>query len=145
MNPMHPASPRLALGIKFTQKPKPGYAEASPWQRHPRFLPFGYDSSSFRIPLMKPMPKTVVVLGVVSLLTDASSEMIYPLLPLFLTQVLWAGPMAIGIIEGVAESTASMLKLVSGIWADRLRRRKPLIVLGYGLSGFFRPFIGLAT
>jgi MFS family permease len=94
---------------------------------------------------MKTMPKTVVVLGIVSLLTDASSEMIYPLLPLFLTQVLLAGPLAIGVIEGIAESTASILKLVSGIWADRLKRRKPLIVLGYGLSGFFRPFIGLAT
>jgi MFS family permease len=53
--------------------------------------------------------------------------------------------MAIGIIEGVAETTAATLKVFSGIWADRLRQRKPLVVLGYGLSSFFRPFIGLAT
>ncbi len=93
---------------------------------------------------LKSIPKTVFVLGLVSLFTDVSTEMYYPLAPLFLTQVLGAGPLAIGMIEGVAETTASVLKVFSGIWTDRLRRRKPLIVLGYGLSGFFRPFIGLA-
>lgn len=94
---------------------------------------------------MKPIPKTVLTLGLVSLFTDISTEMTYPLLPLFLSQVLGAGPLALGVIEGIAESTASVLKVISGIWTDRLKRRKPLIVLGYGLSGFFRPFIGLAT
>jgi MFS family permease len=97
-----------------------------------------------KIPSMRSIPKTVFILGLVSLFTDASSEMIFPLLPLFLTQVLGAGPMAIGIIEGVAESTSSVLKVFSGVWTDRLKRRKPLIVMGYSLSGFFRPFIGLA-
>lgn len=93
----------------------------------------------------KSVPRAVFLLGFVSLFTDASTEMIFPILPLFLTQVLGAGPMAIGVIEGVAETTAATLKVFSGIWADRLKRRKPLVVLGYGLSSFFRPFIGLAT
>lgn len=91
------------------------------------------------------VPKTVFILGFVSLFTDASTEMVFPILPVFLSQVLGAGPMALGIIEGVAESTAAVLKVFSGLWADRVRKRKPIIVLGYGLSSFFRPFIGLAT
>lgn len=70
--------------------------------------------------------------------------MIYPLLPVFLSQTLGAGALALGIIEGAAESTASILKLVSGVWTDRTHRRKPLILLGYSLSGSMRPLIGLA-
>jgi MFS family permease len=91
------------------------------------------------------LPATVVALGVVSLLTDLSSEMIYPLLPVFLTTVLGAGPQALGLIEGVAESTASLLKVISGRWSDRARRRKPLVVVGYSLAGAVRPLIGLAA
>ncbi|MBM3791156.1 MAG: MFS transporter [Acidobacteria bacterium] len=91
------------------------------------------------------LPRTVLALGAVSLLTDMSSEMIYPLLPLFLSGVLGAGAVALGLMEGVAESTAALLKLGSGIWADRMRRRKPLILTGYGLAGIVRPLIGLAT
>jgi MFS family permease len=91
------------------------------------------------------LPATVVALGVVSLLTDLSSEMIYPLLPVFLTTVLGAGPQALGLIEGVAESTASLLKVISGRWSDRARRRKPLVVAGYSLAGAVRPLIGLAV
>jgi MFS family permease len=91
------------------------------------------------------IPRTVVALGVVSLLTDLSSEMIYPLLPIFLASVLGAGAMALGLIEGVAESTAALLKVASGIWTDRTRRRKPLVVAGYSLSGMMRPLIGLAA
>lgn len=90
------------------------------------------------------MPRTVVALGAVSFLTDLSSEMIYPLLPVFLVDVLGAGALALGAIEGVAESTAALLKVASGWWADRMRRRKPLVVAGYGLSGTVRPLIGLA-
>ncbi len=85
------------------------------------------------------------MLGLVSLFTDLSSEMIYPLLPVFLTGILGAGPAALGIIEGVAESTASILKLVSGWWSDRVRRRKPLVVCGYGIAAVARPLIGLAA
>lgn len=91
------------------------------------------------------IPRTVIALGVVSLLTDLSSEMIYPLLPIFLASVLGAGAMVLGLIEGVAESTAALLKVASGIWTDRTRRRKPLVVAGYSLSGMMRPLIGFAT
>lgn len=89
--------------------------------------------------------RNVVALGLVSLLTDFSSEMIYPLLPVFLTTTLGAGPAALGVIEGVAETTASLLKLFSGVWADRTGRKKPLVVSGYGLSAAMRPLVGLAT
>lgn len=87
----------------------------------------------------------VLVLGVVSFLTDVSSEMIYPLLPLFLTTVLGAGPAVLGVIEGVAESTASFLKLGSGILSDRLPRRKGLVLAGYAVSSLARPLIAVAT
>ena len=90
------------------------------------------------------LPRTVVALGVVSLFADLSSEMVYPLLPLFLSSVLGAGALALGLIEGVAESTASLVKLLSGRWSDRLARRKPLVVGGYSLAGLARPLIGLA-
>ena len=87
----------------------------------------------------------ILVLGLVSFLTDFSSEMIYPLLPVFLTVVLGAGPAVLGIIEGIAESTASLLKLVSGIMSDRVADRKRLVLSGYGISSFARPFIAAAT
>lgn len=87
----------------------------------------------------------VVALGAVSLLTDVASEMIYPLLPLFLTSVLLAGPAALGAVEGVAESTAALVKLGAGLRSDRVRRRKPLIVAGYGLAAVVRPLIALAS
>lgn len=90
------------------------------------------------------LPRTVIALGAVSLLTDLSSEMIYPLLPVFLSSVLGAGPLAIGAIEGAAESVAALLKLASGWWSDRLPRRKPLVVAGYGIASLVRPLIGLA-
>lgn len=91
------------------------------------------------------LPRTVIALSAVSLLTDASSEMIYPLLPVFLSSVLGAGPLAIGAIEGAAESVAALLKLVSGWWSDRLPRRKPLVLAGYLIASVVRPLIGLAT
>jgi MFS family permease len=87
----------------------------------------------------------VLILGLVSFLTDFSSEMIYPLLPVFLTTVLGAGPAFLGVIEGVAESTASLLKLFSGIASDRVRDRKKLVLSGYGISSCVRPFIAAAT
>jgi MFS family permease len=94
---------------------------------------------------MPPLPRTVHRLGLVSLLTDASSEMIYPLLPSFLTGTLGAAPAFVGLVEGLAESVASVLKVVSGRISDRLRRRKPLIVAGYALSSFARPLVAAAT
>jgi MFS family permease len=81
----------------------------------------------------------------VSLLTDTASEAIYPLLPLFLTHVLGARALAIGLVEGAAEAVSSVLKVVSGRLADRTRRRRPLVVAGYALSSLARPLIALAT
>lgn len=86
----------------------------------------------------------VRALGAVSLLTDTSTEMIYPLLPLFLTRTLGAGTAFVGLVEGVAESTASLLKLISGWLSDRLRRRKALVMWGYGLSSLTRPLMAMA-
>ncbi len=80
------------------------------------------------------MPKNIIILGLVSLFTDISSEMIYPLVPLYLTTVLGASTIALGIIEGIAESLASLLKIISGRISDRLDKRKPLAIAGYGLS-----------
>ena len=87
----------------------------------------------------------VLILGLVSFLTDVSSEMIYPLLPLFLTTVLGAGPAFLGVIEGVAESTSALLKLVSGIASDRARSRKGLVLSGYVISTIARPLVAAAT
>jgi MFS family permease len=91
------------------------------------------------------LTRNVVVLGFVSLLNDGASEMIYPLLPVFLTAVLGAGPAALGIIEGIAESTASLLKLYSGYLSDRVKRRKGWVVIGYSLSNVIRPLIAFST
>jgi MFS family permease len=90
------------------------------------------------------LSRNVVILSSVSLLNDAASEMIYPLLPAFLLSVLGAGPAALGVIEGVAESTASFLKLYSGYVSDRMKRRKNWIVAGYTLSNIIRPLIAVA-
>jgi MFS family permease len=90
------------------------------------------------------LPRTVIVLGLVSLLNDAASEMITPLLPLFLTMTLGAGPVVVGLIEGVAEATASVLKLISGRLADRGWGHKRLVLGGYATSNAARPLIGLA-
>lgn len=89
--------------------------------------------------------RNVVALGLVSLLTDFSSDMIYPLLPVFLTATLGAGPATLGIIEGVAEATASLLKLVSGAWSDRVGKKKPLVIAGYLVSSVARPLVGFAS
>jgi MFS family permease len=93
----------------------------------------------------KGLTRNVVILGFVSLLNDGASEMIYPLLPAFLTAVLGAGPAALGIIEGVAEATASLLKLYSGYLSDRFKRRKGWIVSGYSISNVIRPLIAFST
>ena len=91
----------------------------------------------------QPLPPLVVGLGVVSLLTDAASEMIFPLLPVFVAS-LGGGAMALGWIEGLADLVASFLKLYAGKWADRSGRRRPFVVGGYLLSSLARPFIALA-
>jgi MFS family permease len=91
------------------------------------------------------LPRNVFVLGLVSLFMDISSEMIYPLTPLFLSNVLHASKTSIGLIEGVAESTASILKVFSGWLSDRLGRRKSIILWGYGISVFSRPILATAS
>ncbi len=88
--------------------------------------------------------RNVIALSVVSLFTDISSEMIYPLLPVFLSTVIGASASFIGAIEGAAESTAALLKLASGWWSDRLRRRKRLIVAGYAIAALARPLVAIA-
>ena len=87
----------------------------------------------------------VFFLGMVSLLTDVSSEMIFTLLPLFLANVLGTTTVVIGFIEGVAESTASLLKVVSGWISDKLGKRKFLAIVGYGISTVAKPFMYIAT
>ncbi|HEX4955927.1 MAG TPA: MFS transporter [Thermoanaerobaculia bacterium] len=91
------------------------------------------------------LPRTVLALGLVSLLADVSSEMVYPLLPVLLTAGLGASALALGLVEGVAETTAAVVKLLSGRWSDRLRRRKPLVVAGYGLAAAARPLIAFVA
>lgn len=91
------------------------------------------------------LTRNVVILGVVSLLTDTASEMVVPLLPVFLTGTLGAGALAVGWIEGLAEAVASVLKLVAGRWSDRTGRRRPFVIGGYGLASLARPFVAAAT
>jgi MFS family permease len=91
------------------------------------------------------LPRDVVVLGVVSLLMDTSSELVHGLLPVFMASVLGAGMTTIGLVEGVAEATSAFAKVLSGGVSDRWRRRKPLVVLGYGLSFASKPLFPLAA
>ena len=102
--------------------------------------PYGTDPSGNpldRFGLSRP----VWLLGWVSFFTDTASEMVYPLLPLFLTRTLGAGAMSLGVIEGVAEGANSILKIVSGWFADRTGQPKRLVLAGYGLSSLVRPLI----
>ncbi len=94
---------------------------------------------------LRRLPRTIWLIGLISLINDLASDMIYPLIPLYFSSVLMAGPRALGIIEGIAEATASLLKLFSGVVVDRTRKTKPWIIFGYGLAGFGRPLIGLVT
>lgn len=91
------------------------------------------------------LPTNVFLISLVSLLNDASSEIIYPLLPVFLAGTLSASPWVIGLIEGGAESVSSFLKLFAGYWSDRRGARKGLVVFGYALAGLARPVLGFAT
>jgi MFS family permease len=88
--------------------------------------------------------RNVIALAAVSFFTDVSSEMIYPLLPVFLTATLGASASTLGAIEGAAETTASLLKLASGWWSDRVQRRKPLVVFGYTVAAIVRPLVAAA-
>lgn len=94
--------------------------------------------------IIKGIKKNVFVLGLVSFFTDISSEMLYPIIPVFLTSVLGAPVIVVGIIEGIAESTASILKVVSGWLSDKAGKRKPFIISGYSLSAVSKPLLALA-
>jgi MFS family permease len=91
------------------------------------------------------LPRPVWLLGLTSLLTDTASEAIYPLLPVYLTRVLGAGALSLGVIEGMAEAANSVLKVLSGRLSDRWRVRRPIVIAGYGLSSAVRPLTALVT
>jgi MFS family permease len=88
---------------------------------------------------------TIRVLGLVSLLSDFASKMVYPVTPLFLTGVLGAPAWTVGVVEGIAESTASLLKLYSGWWSDRVGQRKPFAVMGYGLGALSKLVLAISV
>lgn len=90
------------------------------------------------------LPAGIWALGLVSMLMDISSEMIHALLPVYLVTVLGASALTVGVIEGIAEATASITKVFSGALSDRLGRRKPLVLLGYGMAAFTKPVFPLA-
>lgn len=91
------------------------------------------------------LPRTIWLMGLISLVNDTASNMVYPLIPLYLASVLMAGPKTLGLIEGIAEATSSLLKLFAGVVIDRTRRSTPWIVFGYALAGFSRPMIALIS
>jgi MFS family permease len=91
--------------------------------------------------MMMKLPRNVKALGITSLFNDIASEMIFPILPLFLTACLGASKSAVGLIEGIAESTSSILKLLSGYLSDRIGKRKIFAVTGYAIPAILRPLI----
>lgn len=95
--------------------------------------------------LLQGIKDNVLVLGIVSFFTDVSSEMIFPILPIFLTTFLGAGKGAIGLIEGVADSISSLLDIFVGYWSDSSGRRKQFVIAGYGLSSISKAGIALAA
>jgi MFS family permease len=97
-----------------------------------------------KTPVSKKIPLTVIMLGFVSLFTDSATEMIYPLIPVYVS-ALGAGAIMLGMIEGLAETTAAMLKLMSGIISDKINKRKILVLIGYSISTITRPFTGLVS
>src|SRR4051794_12410356 len=106
---------------------------------------FAAHKGGCRVATKRPaMPRTVWALGFVSLFMDLSSESIHALLPLFLTVTLGASVTTVGMIDGIAEATASISKVFSGWLSDRIGRRKPLILLGYGLGALSKPLFPLA-
>jgi MFS family permease len=87
----------------------------------------------------------IILLGLVSMFTDLSSQMVFPVIPLYLTTVLGAGAAVVGVVEGAAETTASLLKVLSGYFSDRLRKRKLFVLFGYSLSAITKPLFALAS
>lgn len=94
--------------------------------------------------IFKGITRNIFLLGLVSLFTDLGSQMIFPLIPLYLVSVLGTGASVVGICEGAAETTASLIKAFSGYWSDRLKKRKPFVFVGYSLSAITKPLFALA-
>jgi MFS family permease len=94
---------------------------------------------------IRALPRTVWLVATISLFNDAASDMIYPLVPLYLASVLMAGPKALGLIEGLAEAVSSLVKLFAGVLADRSGKVRAWVIAGYGIAGFARPLIGITT
>lgn len=99
---------------------------------------------SLKDSFMKGITLNVIILGFVSLFTDLSSQMVFPLIPLFLTNVLGAGGAVVGLVEGAAETTASLLKVFSGYWSDKIEKRKPFVLIGYGISSLMKPLFAFS-
>ncbi len=93
---------------------------------------------------LRGLTRNIIIVGFVSLFTDLSSQMIFPLIPLYLVS-LGAGAWVVGLVEGAAETTASLLKVFSGFWSDKINRRKPFVFAGYSLSSFTKPLFALTT
>jgi MFS family permease len=91
------------------------------------------------------LPATVLLFGLTSLFTDVGTEMIFPLLPVFLVETLHASPAYLGLVEGAADTVSSLLKLASGLIADRTKTKKPLVLFGYGLASAVRPLVAIAA
>ena len=91
------------------------------------------------------IPKNVLILGLVSFFNDTASEMVYPIVPIFMTQVLKASTTAVGLVEGIAESTAALTKFIFGYFSDKFQRRKPFVTLGYTFSAFSKGIIGFSS
>lgn len=98
-----------------------------------------------KIKILKGITWNIFLLGLVSLFTDISSQMVFPLIPLFLTSVLGSGAYLVGIVEGAAETTASLFKVISGYWSDKIRKRKPFVLFGYSLSSLTKPLFAFAN
>src|SRR5262245_12530225 len=96
------------------------------------------------VPMRRALPRTVVLIGFTSFFTDISSEMIVSLLPLLMLGPMGASPIAIGLVDGVADAVSSVLKLIAGRWSDRTGTRKPFLLAGYGLSFLVRPLVTFA-
>ena len=94
--------------------------------------------------ILSGITRNVFLLGLVSLFTDLGSQMVFPLIPLYLFGVLGAGASVVGICEGAAEATASLVKVFSGYWSDRIKKRKPFVLTGYSLSAITKPLFALA-
>ena len=104
-----------------------------------------YKKMNKEIRIFEGLTRNIFILGLVSLFTDLSSQMVFPLIPLFLTSVLGAGACVVGIVEGAAETTASLLKVISGYWSDKIKKRKPFILFGYSLSAIIKPLFAFTN